>query len=215
MTVLEISEFVRRHPVLYHIAEPGSWPSIRRHGLLSARALVDLWEVPDAERAALLRRHRPESKPLPHPRLGTAVLRDQKPMRPSDLRPCLLPGIEPEQWYEFLNGMTFLWARPRSLRTMLGAYWFQENDVLMIDTEGLVDRHGPELLLCDQNSGSTRRPDLVKHPGIFQPIANFSGSEIFEVVAQDRIADIAEFVLRVESRKGDLVLRTIWERARP
>ncbi len=38
-------ELVTRYPRLFHIAWEGNWPSIREHGLLSARALLDLYEV--------------------------------------------------------------------------------------------------------------------------------------------------------------------------
>ena len=35
----------QRWPRLYHMAEAGSWESVKRHGLLSTTALLDLFEV--------------------------------------------------------------------------------------------------------------------------------------------------------------------------
>ena len=50
MTEGELAELIRDCPTLYHMAECGSWPSIRRHGLLSTSALLDLYGVQGAER---------------------------------------------------------------------------------------------------------------------------------------------------------------------
>jgi hypothetical protein len=38
-------EFATKYPRVYHVAEAGSWPSIKPHGLLSVAALLDLFEV--------------------------------------------------------------------------------------------------------------------------------------------------------------------------
>jgi hypothetical protein len=42
-----------RYPVLFHMAEDGSWESIRERGLLSTSALLDLFEVEAEERFAI------------------------------------------------------------------------------------------------------------------------------------------------------------------
>ncbi len=67
---MRIADLVAAYPRLYHMAEDGSWPSIRRHGLLSTRALVDLYRVPAVQRRALLEARRPDSVELHHPRLA-------------------------------------------------------------------------------------------------------------------------------------------------
>ena len=41
------------YPRLYHMAEEGSWPSIRRHGLLSTSALLDRCLVSGRRRAGI------------------------------------------------------------------------------------------------------------------------------------------------------------------
>jgi len=58
----------------------GSWPGIERHGLRSTTALLDLFEVAGSDRERIESQHRPESETIHHPRYGTAVIRDQKPM---------------------------------------------------------------------------------------------------------------------------------------
>jgi hypothetical protein len=37
----ELAQLVTDNPVLFHMAERGSWDSIREHGLLSTSALLD------------------------------------------------------------------------------------------------------------------------------------------------------------------------------
>ena len=103
------------HPRLYHMAAAESWPSIRRHGLLCASALLDLFGVRGCERERLERRHRTESVPIRHPEHGRAIIRDQKPMPPQRLEmiqcdgvPVLRDGLTSGKWYETLNSKVFL-----------------------------------------------------------------------------------------------------------
>ena len=70
-----------RHPVLYHMAEDGSWESIRERGLLSTTALLDLFGVDGERRQAIESARRPEMVAVEHPKLGTALVRDNKPMQ--------------------------------------------------------------------------------------------------------------------------------------
>ena len=92
------TELVATYPRLWHMAEDGSWPSIRERGLLSTAALLDLYEVQGAEREALLSRHRPNSVTLERAGLPPAVVRDQKPMSDAALRSCLDADVTPAQW---------------------------------------------------------------------------------------------------------------------
>jgi hypothetical protein len=52
---VSVEELSVTYPRLYHIAQEGSWPGIQEHGLLSTEALVDLFDVDEALRNALLR----------------------------------------------------------------------------------------------------------------------------------------------------------------
>jgi hypothetical protein len=86
-------ELVVQYPRCYHLAHgPEAWDSIRRHGLLSVSALLDRWEVTDEDRASLLREHRPTDVVLTHPVHGTAVLRDQRPLKVSMLAHAMWVG---------------------------------------------------------------------------------------------------------------------------
>ena len=91
-------ELVRRWPILYHMAEAGSWPSIRQHGLLCTTALLDLFEVDATRRHRLETEWRPKSEEISHPIHGTAVIRDQIPMPPAVLQQFLEPGLTTADW---------------------------------------------------------------------------------------------------------------------
>ena len=107
---MDQERFVRRFPRLYHMASFESWPLIERHGLLSTSALLDLFEVEDAQRGAIESEWRSASIPIVHPVYGTAVVRDQLPLRPDLLARCLLDGLLPRdlvpspEWTRLLLG---------------------------------------------------------------------------------------------------------------
>jgi hypothetical protein len=48
------ADLVAKYPTLLHLADVRSWPSIERHGLLSAAEIVRRWQVPP-DRAEALR----------------------------------------------------------------------------------------------------------------------------------------------------------------
>ena len=98
-----------RWPRLYHMAEAGSWESVRRQGLLSTTALLDSFEISGPERDAIEAARRPESVPIQHPVYGTAWIRDNKPINETVLRRTLV-GISEPDWYRTLNGRVFFSA---------------------------------------------------------------------------------------------------------
>jgi hypothetical protein len=51
VVTLTPAALVHRFPRVYHMAEPGSFDSLCRTGLLSTSALLDLFEVPVESRA--------------------------------------------------------------------------------------------------------------------------------------------------------------------
>jgi len=99
-------ELILHYPRLSHMAEDGSWESIKRFGLLSTTALLDLFEIDGSRRTAIESQRRPDSVPIRHCRHGTAVIRDQKPMNDSALIGCL-EGMTTSAWYQLLNGKVF------------------------------------------------------------------------------------------------------------
>ena len=97
-----VEQIIARYPVLFHMAEPGSWPSIQQHGLLSTTALLDRFDYDGDEREVIESRWRPESVLVEHDVHGTAVVRDQGPMPPRALR-RVLDGMTPCEWYRLIQ----------------------------------------------------------------------------------------------------------------
>src|SRR5580692_4537628 len=91
----ELGELLKDCPTLFHMAERGSWPSIKKHGLLSTSALLDAVGLKGADRRRIESERRPENVTLKHKGFGEVVIRDQKPMDDSGLIRCLQDGIKP------------------------------------------------------------------------------------------------------------------------
>ncbi len=227
MTDSELAELIRDCPTLYHMAERGSWPSIRRHGLLSTSALLDLYEVRGAEREAIENRRRPEGVTVEHPALRPARVRDQKPMDDAGLRMCLLDGLTPKDWYRCLNARVFFWLTRERLLRLLNArpYRGAEHDVLELDTAALVAAHRPAIRLSPINSGTTKPfPSTASKRGrdTFLPIAEYPyarwraggrkpGERVVELTVDYAVPDAARFVRRVVAMRGGAVTGVIEE----
>ena len=214
MTDAELAELIRDCPTLYHLAERGNWPSIRRHGLLSTSALLDLYGVQGPERDAIEGRRRPEGVRLAHPALGQAVIHDQAPMDDAGLRKCLLDGLSPEDWYRLLNRKVFFWLTRTRLLRLLDAKLNRdlEHDVLELDTAALVEAYRGAITLSPINSGATRPFPAPRGATTFlsidaYPYAHWrskrpKGERVVELAVDQGVPDIARFVRRVTTMQG-------------
>jgi len=215
---MTVDALVACYPKLYHMAERDTWPSIKVNGLLSTSAALDRMGIQGAQRRLLEREHRPEKVPI-GPVGQQIVLRDQKPMPPDRIADALIDGTTPQQWYKFLNGRVFMWAEERRLHGLLKArpYRKLEHDVLTIDTASLMAAYAPSVWLCRLNSGNTWP---MPHPrgmadflriGAYPMKARVDKPQkaVVEVVVDDAIPDIANFVIEVRRMKGDVVLRQL------
>jgi hypothetical protein len=148
--------FVELYPRLYHMAEEGTWESIRERGLLSTSALLDLFEINGNERFVIESQHRSESIVIEHRVHGRAVIRDQKPMRETSLLKCLI-DMTPREWYELLNRKVFFWPTRERLLGLLAAKAYRDRThcVLTIDTQRLFESQLNSIKLSPINSGST------------------------------------------------------------
>jgi hypothetical protein len=106
----ELEELLGHCPTLYHMAKRGSWPAIRRDGLLSTTALLDRYGIVGEERETIAAQRRPASVPLERKGLARAVVRDQCPMDDSGLMRCLEDDLTPAAWYRLLNAKVFFLA---------------------------------------------------------------------------------------------------------
>ena len=221
MTEQELEELIAHCPYLYHMAERGSWPSIREKGLLSTTALLDLYSVGGAARRKIERSHRAECVELTRDGLPRAVIRDQIPMRDSDLRRCLPDHLNPSDWYHILNQKVFFWLTENRLHKLTGAraYRHQEHDIIVVDTRSLIEAHWSTIRLCPINSGCTRPFARWRDESIFSRIEEYPyrywrgkrgpGKRVVELAVDYAVPDICDHVLHVVAKKGTDILSVI------
>lgn len=213
-----IERIINRYPVLYHVAECGSWPSIQRLGLLSTAALLDRFQKSGPEWQAIESECRRKGFPIEHPEHGVAFIRDQRPMTPEALAPLLLDGLTPPQWYGLLNRKCFFWATKKRLLTFLNSISCRNRiqDVLTVNARELFERHSERICLISFNTGAVGRARKRRGVNSFQSIQNYhplnSRHEVVEVVVDCCVPDIAQFTLSVGQWQGSELQRTVWQR---
>lgn len=217
---IAVEELAGRFPRLYHMAQLGSWPSIQKYGLLSTTALLDLFELRGDERFRIESCHRPESVPIVHPRLGRAVIRDQKPMSDRSLRKALVRGLKPADWYRELNSRVFFWLTEERLSTLMSAraYRGQRHNVLVIDTKGLLARHEHRIMLSAMNSGCTIPFPHKRSLKTFRRIAEYpyasrkrNRDPIVELAVDYSVPDICDFVIEVREAGAGQPTKLVWK----
>jgi hypothetical protein len=211
MAGISPEEFLARYPRLWHMAEAGSWGSIRKQGLLSTTALLDLFEITGARRVELESARRPASVTITHPTHGAAVIRDNIPLIEKVLARTLV-GMTPREWYETLNGRVFFWVCEDRLTKLRNAdaYSGRAHDILTIDTAALLASHIDAVTLSPMNSGAT-------HPGAkytrgadtFKPLDSYPWDgrlkmnrkePVVELAVNYAVPDIEGLVISVERR---------------
>lgn len=210
------------HPRLYHMADVDSWPSIKRHGLLSTTALLDLFEIEGQRRNQLERSLRKVGTTITHPRHGTAVLRDQSPMDESGLIRALTgTGLTPADWLVTLNRRVFFWLTEERLLRMLTAANYRDTEhlVLVVDTARLLERHWRNVTLSPINSGATKPMPAPRGPGTFQSPADFPFDSIaarrrrndvvVELAVDRAVAAIDELVIDVRRQQRDAIVEQV------
>jgi len=215
---MELGKFVETYPRLYHMAERDTWPSIKKHGLLSTAAILDHHGIKGAARNAFEKDHRPTKMSVGVDK-NSIVLRDQKPMPPDRIAKALIDGTTPSEWYKFLNRKVFMWAEHGRLLTLLGALGYKklEHDVLTIDTAKLMSVYEDRTSLCRMNSGNTMPFWLPRGLDDFKRIPDYptkirSGAPakaVVEVVIDYAVPDIAKYVIEVRRMKASEVLASI------
>lgn len=205
---LSADYIAERWPRLFHMAEAGSWPSISRDGLLSTTALLDRFEVRGRRRVAIESRRRPSSVEIYHPSLGSAWIRDNKPINETVLQRTLV-GMSLSRWYEALNGRVYFWLTRERLDRLRGArpYRDRPHDLLIVDTAALLRAHAAEVELAHLNTGAVHRgANYPRGVGTFRPIEEYPwqerlavapGEPIVELTIPYAVTDIADVVVSV------------------
>ena len=209
--MMQPRDLVNNYPRLFHIAWAGSWPSIKEHGLLSTKALIELYELDADESMKLVCEHRPHWVEIYRKGLPRAVIRDQKPMSDEGLRQALGGRVEPGKWYKLLNSMVFFWPTKKRLMTMLSAkaYRGMRHDVIIVDTQKLLERKEREIRISPMNSGATKPFSYPRGMGIFRELRDYPFEErmkkysvegaVAEVCVRDRVEEIATCVQKVKT----------------
>jgi Family of unknown function (DUF7002) len=199
------------YPTLYHMAEGGSWPAIRERGLLSTRAIVDLYQPGPELRAEILSVVRRRSITLTGDKLGPVTIRDQGPLK--FLTSCLKPDTTPRQFLDALNGRVFFWLSCDRLHRLLNAkrYRAGEQTVLHVDTTRLLGSYGDRVQLAPYNTGDMHVPTSPQRGAdVFVDVADYpyelwrakrgSATEaVVELTIPYAVPDIASLVTRVET----------------
>ncbi len=221
MTEAELDELLSDCPTLYHMAEDGSWPSIRQRGLLSTTALLDLYGVTGAARVEIEERRRSASVPMERAGLPPAVVRDQLPMDDGGLRRCLPPHLTPTDWYRLLNQKVFFWlTRDRLIKLLkAGTYRDRPHTVIEVSVRPLVEAHRDRIWLCPMNSGCTKPYPHPRDEQTFRRIPDYPyshwrkrrrrGERIVELAIDYSIPNVASFVTRVLRMQRDRELGTL------
>jgi hypothetical protein len=217
-------DLIGTYPLLFHMAEAGSWDSIRMNGLRSTSALLDLFEIEGDERRTLERQRRPVSRTIYHPVHGEAVIRDQKPLIVSRLENGVLTDMTVEEWCITLNERVFFWTTEERLLRLLRGFMYrgQEHDVLVVDTASLVAAYGARITLAPYNTGATVQTAPPRGSNTFQRIDDydFDGwrrrrsrrEAVVELAVDYAVPDIEDFVVRVERRREAVLIDVLYER---
>ena len=218
-------ELVARHPRLYHMAEAGSWASIRELGLLTTAQIVAACRARPAVREAVLDRRRTSGHVLHHPVHGRIVVRDQGPLVEGRLATLLVDMTVPE-WLHELNSRVFFWVDEAKLVGLLSArrYGERDHDVLVVDTAELLAAHADGVRLTTMNTGATTRFANCPRRGrdTFMTVPDFPSGErrttgsrrtgIVELAVTGGVPDVADLVVRVERRRGAGRGAVVWSR---
>lgn len=215
---------LRQNPVLFHLAEDGAWPSIQRHGLLSTRAIVDLFAPADHVREAILGQVRNGSVTLSDPDLGEVTVRDQGPLK--FLAACLTPGTTAQEFLDALNGRVFFWMTEERLQRLLGArrYRDQRQTVLRFDTAEVLQTYADRIELAPLNTGSMHVPTAPQRGAdVFVPLADYPydlwrakrgsrGDAVVELTIPYSVPDAAALVMQVDRIHAGGVIQTLFRR---
>lgn len=206
---MELSTLIANHPVLFHMAEDGTWPMIQEWGLLSTKALVELYDPPQAERERILSQVRRSSIILSRDGLPDLTIRDQGPLKFLDR--VLDQDTSPQQFLDLLNGRVFFWPTEERLLRLLNAkrYRARRQTVLAIRTEALLAAH-PEAELAALNTGSAHVPTApMRGEATFSPVEAYpyaewkkrrgsGGDALVEVTVPEGVPEIGSLVLSVD-----------------
>ena len=205
--------FSSLYPRLYHLTHEDAWSQIERHGLLSTRSILKLWEVESSTRTHIETQIRQDSMELSHPGHGRVVIRDQKPMNEKKLRTALV-DCTPQDWCRLLNTKVFFWPSIDRLHTHMAAKGNRgkRHLVLTVDSYRLVTAYERQIALCAMNSGNTNPFTHKRGRNSFMRMSEYpfrarlkrgTYYTVVELTVDRDIPDILDFVLTANLMTSD------------
>ncbi len=203
------------------MAEVETWGSICQHGLLSTTALLDLFEIKGPQREQIESQRRPEIVKISHPKYGTAIIRDNKPITDSKLKLCL-SDMSIKEWYETLNRKVFFWVDENRLRKLLGAKAYRDRKhwIITANSKSLLERNNSRIFLSRINTGAIFCPNSPRGVDTFRALGRWPSAErprarslkcpVVELSVDYSVPDIEKVAISVEEMHGDRTIRTIW-----
>lgn len=221
---MDAAQLASLHPTLYHMAEDGTWPTIRERGLLSTQAIVDLYQPDEETSATVLSSVRRTKITLTSADLGDITIRDQIPAK--FLEECMHDGVDPAEYLDALNSRVFFWVSLHRLERLLNArhYRHLRHTVLRVDTAALLEEYANDVQLAPYNTGSMHVPTAPRRgPDTFADLADYpydewvarrgrSGEHIVELTVKYAVPDIKNFVTRVDIWADGRPVELLYER---
>ncbi len=197
-SVLTADEIALKFPRLFHVTTPGARVGIEKHGLLSASAALDLFDIDSGQREKLTRNRRAQSVPVEHKVHGRIVLNDNSPLSEVKLAKCLDDGMTPQAWLELLNGFVFFWPSEKRAGALANAIINQKRprELLIFDTRSLLEDRLEKTYFSPINSGSTIHVPARRGKGTFSPVAHTSYFDWSRKRAMKRPDRVAEIVVK-------------------
>jgi hypothetical protein len=199
---MDSNTLIAKYPRLFHMAEDGSWPSIKRYGLLSTSALLTLYNYTSNSRELIESKWRSSKITISCEGLDDAVIRDQIPMPPERLRECLPVSMPVNEWYQCINERVFFWVTWQNLKWFLAAkaYIRRPHLVLFVDTSRLLRQYQNQVSLSDINTGSTYPKKGQDHPEVrsretFKRISDYHYPFVTELTVDHGVNNICDFML--------------------
>lgn len=219
-------DLIEYYPCLYHVTATENWDLIRQRGILSASALMELFEVDGDRRERLTRQRRSESEVLEHAEHGRAIVRDNKCLTEPRLKGCLEDGLKPADWHAILDRRVFFWATCERLGSFLKPYSNSDQLIIVVPTELLVKNHLDRIEVSTINSGAIRFNHHIRGLSTFVALSDFDFdaerkrlhksrrkvvAEVTVIDAVERLTEIACTAIRVRPSGSTEVM---WQRER-
>lgn len=212
-------ELIKYYPKLYHLTSQNAWEQIKKYGLMSTAAILDLYKIRGTERSEIETRSRRQNIALYDTMIGEIIIRDQKPLPESKVIKGL-SGCSVSEWYKLLNSKVFLWAEFERFQGLLNARAYRNLVQLQItvNTTSLVEKYHKKIKLCRKNSGAMFNIHPIG-PYIFEKISEYDlniskfdniRKPVVEVTIDYCIPDFKKYVLKVEEVSGGNILKVIY-----